>query len=198
MFDQQAVEILEEVVAVVGIVLPGIFTVENDADHRRLAFRGGIEDGFKLQDEMLGGVAAVPFGIVEADQVREPLIAEEQRQSGSLLHLPGMVGGMRIRNAAGDEAVFQHAFAAGNPATAGRGQVFYEILGDGAFGGPHADRRRAETSGVAASRGVDVGDDATASSRVGRGEGQRGVGQAFTRDAEVEQQRRQRMRLRRR
>jgi hypothetical protein len=39
--------------------------------------------------QVLGGVAAVPFGIVEADQVGQALVAEEQRQPRRLLQRQG-------------------------------------------------------------------------------------------------------------
>jgi hypothetical protein len=90
MLGEQAVEVLEEVIAVVGVVLPGVFAVEDDADHRRASsFGRAIEDGFQLRDQMLGGIAAVPFGIVEADQVGQALVAEKQGQPGACSSFQG-------------------------------------------------------------------------------------------------------------
>src|SRR5690606_16497455 len=79
---KQAVQFLEEVPAIVGIVLPSILAVENDGDHGALLFMlgGGREIGRvgDLFDKVAGGVAAVPLAVLETDQVGQVFIAEEQ------------------------------------------------------------------------------------------------------------------------
>jgi hypothetical protein len=83
-FGEQGIEVVEKVVAVVRVVFPGVLAVEDDADHRVFVGAGAVEDGFQLLHEVLCRVAAVPFGIVEADQVGQTFVAEEQRQPRGL------------------------------------------------------------------------------------------------------------------
>ena len=67
---QQLVERLEEVVAVVGIVIPGVFTVEDDADYRRLTLGGSVEDGLCLLYTSRGAQGVVePWDLLRADSV---------------------------------------------------------------------------------------------------------------------------------
>ena len=57
------------------------------------------DHGFEFGDEMLGGVAAVPFGVFEADQVGEGFVAEEQRQvAGNAARQPRAGAGRGRRN----------------------------------------------------------------------------------------------------
>jgi hypothetical protein len=109
-----------------------------------------------------------------------------------------VVGGARIVNAAGLEAVAQHAFAAGDPAAAGSGEVPTNSVEIAPSAGHMPAGAAPKCRAWLACARVDVRLDAAAPARVGGGEGQRRVGHGFPRNAEVEQQRRQRMRLRRR
>jgi hypothetical protein len=72
-------------------VFPGVLAVEDDADQRGFPGGGFVADARELIDKMLRGVAAVPFGVFEADQIGEFFIAEKHGDARRGLDSPGVV-----------------------------------------------------------------------------------------------------------
>ena len=73
------VEFAQEGTAVVVIVFPGVFAVEDDG-HQGVA-AGGQNAGAVLADavqEIVGGMRRLHLGIDEADQVAHEMVAEDQ------------------------------------------------------------------------------------------------------------------------
>ncbi len=146
---------------------------------------------------MAGGILAVPLGVFEADQVGKTFVAEEQGQAGGAFQTPGFVGSPAVGGAAVAERGAQHPFAAGDPAAALLRQLLDEGRRYRPFRRPHADGGGAEAAGMAGARRLDLLSHARTSARIACSEGQRRIRLGFARDLEVEQQRSQRMGLRR-
>ena len=63
---QRGVHCAQEIPAVVGVVLPGVFAIEKNRDQVTVVLQ---MERFQFGHEMLGGIAAMPLGVFEADQV---------------------------------------------------------------------------------------------------------------------------------
>src|SRR3954452_1631485 len=77
MIFDNSIEVIEKVIAVVWIILPGVLAIEYDAHHRRFIKLRPTADIFQGMHEMLGGVPPKPLRILEANHIRKPLIPEK-------------------------------------------------------------------------------------------------------------------------
>src|SRR5437868_5586638 len=78
--------------AIAGIMLPAILAVEDHADQRGLAARHAPPDAAHAVDEVRSrGVGLAPL-VVEADQIAQHMVAEDDAQLGrALAHSIGLV-----------------------------------------------------------------------------------------------------------
>ena len=189
---QQRIHVVEEIVGVVGIVFPGVLAIEDHRHDGGLPRRRRFPDLVQLGHEMPGGIAAVPFAVFEADQVRQALVAEEQGEAGRLGQAPGAVQVFVARRRVGAvalQAVRQHGLAGGGPLDAlGRDQL-QKRRGHGAFGRPQARRRRPEAQAVAVDGGAQLGGGTHAPARIDAAQGQGYVRHGLARTGEIDQQR---------
>ncbi len=193
---EQAVEIVEEVIAVVGIVLPGIFAVENDADHRRFVFRArrrgwlpvagpgaGRHRGRAIwRSRSRSGRRAARRGRTASGPGPAPASRDGRRRAGRSTLLAA-----RLLFSTPSPLAIQRQSAAARYLTKSS-----ETAPSAGHMPPAAAPKRRAWLVRAASMWAS---DPAAPAGVGGGEGQRRFGQAFTRGVEVEQQRRQRMRV---
>ena len=155
MTGERGVQSLQEVVAIVGVVLPGIFTVQRNQQlrGRRSATRLGgrlrcSHSRFDLGHAVPDGVVAMPGGIGEAQQVRELIVAKQamQRLCWPLIEMRHILGAAIART----QATLQHVAAARRPLIASRCQQLKHRRAYRSFGGPatgwlHAESRLEHT-----------------------------------------------------
>src|SRR5689334_14761518 len=78
---QRAIQVIEKIKGVVGVIFPGILAVQNDTDNRGHVWLRMLMNLFQLTDEVRGGILAMPALVLKADQIRQPVVAEEAMQS---------------------------------------------------------------------------------------------------------------------
>ncbi len=71
---------LEEVVAVEGVVLPGILAIERDQDGVIRSVGIALGELLNLVNEIVRSVVTVPGRVSEADEIRESVVAKENTQ----------------------------------------------------------------------------------------------------------------------
>ncbi len=143
------VQRVQEVVSVVGVILPGVFTVENDGNHMITRFVAqGTCDPFKVSQEIGDRVIGMPFAVFESDEVGQAVITKIQQglvfvqpvgdeQGSAAGHVIGVAGG-------GHATVVPDGFAGSGPADVKLVQQFQGIITHGAFGKPDSLRPESE------------------------------------------------------
>ncbi len=83
---QRIVEAAQEIASRLRVIFPGILAVEDDGYHRILArFQNRLRRILNVLDEVIGGVLRGHAGVYEADQVRQPMVAEDHVHPGVVL-----------------------------------------------------------------------------------------------------------------
>src|SRR6516225_2617305 len=112
----------QEIVAVEGVMLPGVLTIECD-EHRVIALLVVDRKLLQLVAEVRRGVIAVPGGVGEPDEIGECIVAEEAAHAGAAEAVGAVVrlGILRSRGVGEREARAQYTGAARRPAKAALG-----------------------------------------------------------------------------
>lgn len=77
-FHHLFVERTEKMECIVGVVFPGIFAIENHADHMFAAVVSQVTgDVAEVLIEVRGRIAGIPLLVFETDHVREAVVAKE-------------------------------------------------------------------------------------------------------------------------
>ena len=77
---QNPVQLVQEVVAVLRVIFPGILTVQNHRNHRIGVVAIILRNILHVMYQVTHGIPGVPVGIGKADQVRQPVITEKHGQ----------------------------------------------------------------------------------------------------------------------
>ena len=207
-FFQQPIDLVEELLAVVVVVLPGILAVEDDADEVRPLARSetvhrliielladGQEAIHKIACRFLAGRAAVG----EADLVAQHLVAENSvnlviRRAGdigTIKRIRVQDGFLRVAGEAGlAQAPGQYFLVGRHPLDAGVADHVDDLLRDCPLGRPHARGWLAEGIAVELYAAVDLFDRIQ---RVAEALRQLNVGNGLRSQVGVEEQRQDRM-----
>ena len=152
---QACVEPAEEFPARLGVILPGIFAVEDDRHDDVFAFiENGLGSVFNVVDEMMRGLFRGHAGIDKPNQVGDGVIAEDHVHLG-LAVLEAMNGVEFFGQFRGEATVAiagkPHSQTASQNAFVGRHPAHAEALGDAenllrdtAFGRPNSLRSQTE------------------------------------------------------
>src|SRR6516225_1551105 len=142
------VQSAEERNTAMGIMLPTIFSIQDDADERRSAAMNRLADIPDAQNEVIGRSDRVGALVVKADQIAQSMVAENNVQfMAAFGDLIRPVHSIRVQNiAAGIPAdkplsgMTQNFFIRRDPANAVLDEDRNHGLADGTFGGPHSGR----------------------------------------------------------
>src|SRR5579875_460495 len=74
---KQTVESLQKFTTIAGIIFPGVFTIQDDSDHRGLVARAARRHADAMDQVARGGLR-VHAGIDKTNQVRKLMVAEEE------------------------------------------------------------------------------------------------------------------------
>ncbi len=146
------VELAQKFAAVAGVILPGIFAVENQRQGQRAARVHAFGDGADAAVEVFGGRARVHAAVNEADQIGKIMIAKDagdfafaETYSQRRVQAIGIRGHAFAVAAETDiQRAAEHAFVAREPAKAQFGGDGKRVVRDRAFRRPEADGRRAK------------------------------------------------------
>jgi len=195
---------VQEVLAVVVVVLPGVLPVKEDR-HQVRPLRPGLAqrglDVVQARQQVGGGCLTGHAGILEPDLVGEQLVAEEDGHppAAPAPHLIGTVQRVRLEDGIGAvagevlhvrQAAGQHFLVGGHPADAGVGHHLHDLGRDRAFRRPHATRRAAKVLLVHLHPQLHLGDGILAEDKPLR---QLGIRHRHRRHVAVDQQRQDRV-----
>src|SRR3569623_830166 len=190
---QLFVERTQKIITVVGIVFPRVFAVEDDWHEIRLAVIDGGGDVLELLHEIIGGVVAVPGGVLETDQIGERIVAKKTGDVTAAFELEGPVQRLLVLVAEFDtgrvQGIAQHAAAARGPAETIFTEQFESGIAHAAFRRPAAVRAKTEVAFEAGHALFDMPARALVAARVGAQTWPRRLRHGLAGAAEVAQQR---------
>ena len=189
----------QEFAAVAGVILPGIFAVENQRQCQRAARVHAFDDNADAPIEVLGGVGGVHAAIDEADQIGKIMISKDAGDFASAeTDAQRRVEAIGIRRnpfavaaKADIQGATENAFIAREPAEAEFGGDGERLVGNRSLRRPQPHGRRSEKPFV-----IRAGADELLAGIFGvaeRGAGQRGSGIGLPRDIRIAKQRQNRM-----
>src|SRR5262249_45378398 len=138
--------------AAAGVVLPAVFTVEDDVHERRRPAVDGVANRANFTEKIDRRTLALAPLIVKADEVAQGMIAKDDpKLSAPFLHFVRLVHLLRIANEAATVAAHQpmrrlaEDFLIGrNPADAVLREEWNQALADRTFRRPHSPGRLTE------------------------------------------------------
>src|SRR6185369_10839960 len=122
---------LQKIIGVIGVVLPGILTIENNRDYPAISSQSGL-DCDQAPAQVCHCAPRLPLRVGKTDQVGDLVITEERADlTGTATEAPGSVQPLLTGAKAAVHAFFQNLLIGGNPADAALGNDRQRLIADG-------------------------------------------------------------------
>src|SRR5690625_4379715 len=76
---ETTVQFIQKVNAVLGIVFPGIFAIQNNGDNAGRLCACALGDIFQVMYQVAYRILCVPVGVIKTNQVRQAVISKKYR-----------------------------------------------------------------------------------------------------------------------